>query len=148
MGGPGSTRWGGYRGRTPAESCPSVSLGDVNRMAASGRVEWKDGTILQNVILTADFYLKSISENEKERSLTPQGGPPQIIRIARSRTRPRRWFLHCPFCEEREERFRRLRLYLIDGLIGCQTCHNLDHLSHLRGNYKKRETAGRTNSKG
>ena len=148
MGGPGSTRWGGYRGRTAAESCPSVSLADVNKMAASGRIEWKDGIILQNVILAADFYLENISEDEKELSLTPEGGPLQTIRIVKSHTRPRRWYLHCPFCEEREERFRRQRLYLIDGLIGCRTRHNLDHLSHLRGNYKKRETAGQKSARG
>ena len=105
-------------------------------------MEWRQG-IFGNPIAAADFYLEKIDDDERELSLSPENGPMQTIRITRTHTR-RKYFL-CPCSEEESEGTFRLKLYLVDGVVGCRSCHNLTHHSHLRGNYHKRreETATR-----
>lgn len=135
MGGPGSSRWGSYRGKIPSEYYPCISLKDFGGgETVSGRMEWRQG-IFGNPVAAADLYLEKIDEEEKELSLSPVNGPMQTIRITRAHAR-RQYFL-CPCSEEESEETFRLKLYLVDGVVECRSCHNLTNLSHLRGNHQR-----------
>lgn len=142
MGGPGSSRWGHYRGRTPVNTVPSLSLSEIliNGAPASGKLEWRRG-VLQTLVAAANYCVRETwEEGEREIIVSPAGGIDQRVRIARSHT-GHPYFI-CPYCQEMPDAVsRRRKLYLVDNLVGCIRCHRLDYLSHLQGNYKRRKEA-------
>ena len=96
MGGPGSSRWGYYRGRTPENTAPAFSLRDGLEHDA-GRVQWKRG-LLETIVAEADYYIRPGDDGEKELTIIPDGGVEHRVRITRKHT-GRRYFI-CPYCQE------------------------------------------------